>query len=120
MFNTRRQFLKAASAGGIGLLTPLGFSGIANAAESASRFKNPLGIPPLETGSFINGKRVINLSLGYGSSTFLGDRPTATAGINGDYLGPVIRVQQGDLQAHGGVAAYRSNVNQNTILGIKP
>ena len=96
MFNTRRQFLKAASAGGIGLLTPLGFSGIANAAESASRFKNPLGIPPLETGSFINGKRVINLSLGYGSSTFLGDRPTATAGINGDYLGPVIRVQQGD------------------------
>jgi blue copper oxidase len=96
MFNSRRQFLKAASAGGIGLLTPLGFAGIANAAESISWFKNTLGLPPLETGSFINGKRVINLSLGYGTSAFLGDRPTATVGINGDYLGPVIRVNQGD------------------------
>jgi blue copper oxidase len=78
------------------LLTPLGFAGIVNAAESASWFKNPLGLPPLEAGSLINGKRVINLSLGYGSSAFLGDRPTATVGINGDYLGPVIRVNQGD------------------------
>ena len=96
MFNTRRQFLKAAGAGGIGLLAPLGVAGIVSAAESISWFKNPLGIPPLEAGSIINGKRVINLSLGYGTSTFLGDRPTATAGINGDYLGPVIRVNQGD------------------------
>jgi FtsP/CotA-like multicopper oxidase with cupredoxin domain len=96
MFNTRRQFLKAAGAGGIGLLTPLGFAGIVNAAESASWFKNPLGLPPLEAGSLINGKRIINLSLGYGTSAFLGDRPTATVGINGDYLGPVIRVNQGD------------------------
>ena len=96
MFKTRRQFLKAASAGGIGLLTPLGFTGNINADESISWFKNPLGLPPLETGEIINGKRVFNLSLGYGTSSFLGDRPTATAGINGDYLGPVIRVQQGD------------------------
>jgi len=96
MFSTRRQFLKAATTGGIGLLTPPGFAGIVNAAESASWFKNPLGLPPLEAGSLINGKRVINLALGYGSSVFLGDRPTATVGINGDYPGPVIRVNQGD------------------------
>jgi FtsP/CotA-like multicopper oxidase with cupredoxin domain len=96
MLNTRRQFLKVASAGGIGLLTPLGFTGSVSADESISWFKNPLGIPPLETGNVIDGKRVINLSLGYGTSTFLGDRPTATVGINGAYLGPVIRVRQGD------------------------
>jgi FtsP/CotA-like multicopper oxidase with cupredoxin domain len=96
MFNTRRQFLKTASAAGIGLLSPLGFAGSVSADESSSWFKNPLGIPPLETGKVINGKRVISLSLGYGTSAFLGDRPTATVGINGAYLGPVIRVRQGD------------------------
>ena len=96
MHKTRRQFLKAASAAGIGLLTPMGFIGIVTADESASRFKNPLKLPPLHTGRIYNDERVIDLSLGYGSSVFLGERTTPTVGINGAYLGPVIRVRQGE------------------------
>jgi len=96
MYKTRRQFLKAASAGGIGLLTPLSFSRIVAADESASWFKNPLNLPPVHAGRVYNDERVIDLSLGYGTSAFLGERPTPTVGINGAYLGPVIRVQQGE------------------------
>ena len=96
MHKTRRQFLKAASAGGIGLLTPMGLIGIATADESASRFKNPLKLPALHAGRIYNDERVIDLSLGYGSSAFLGERTTPTVGINGAYLGPVIRVRQGE------------------------
>lgn len=96
MFENRRRFMKAAGAGGLGLLTPLSFSGIAALGESASWFSNPLRLPPIESGRIINQERVIELSLAYGTSTFLGDRPTATAGINGAYLGPVIRARRGD------------------------
>jgi FtsP/CotA-like multicopper oxidase with cupredoxin domain len=46
MHKSRRQFLKAAGAAGIGLLTPMGLIGIVTADESASRFKNPLKLPP--------------------------------------------------------------------------
>ena len=88
--------MKAASAAGIGLLTPMGFIGIVSADESASWFKNPLKLPALQTGRIYNDERVIDLSLGYGNSTFLGERTTPTVGINGAYLGPVIRVRQGE------------------------
>lgn len=95
MPKTRRQFLQLASTAGIGLLTPLGYTGIVAADDPTSWFRNPLGLPPVLEGRLHGGERVIDLSLGYGTSEFLGDRPTPTVGINGAYLGPVLRVQQG-------------------------
>ncbi|MFT5113923.1 MAG: FtsP/CotA-like multicopper oxidase with cupredoxin domain [Parasphingorhabdus sp.] len=91
----RRQFLQAASLGGSGLLAP-GFHQLVAAAEMASSFQNSLALPPLEEGHLIDGARQIDLSLQYGVSNFFGDRPTPAVGINGNYLGPVLRVQQGD------------------------
>jgi FtsP/CotA-like multicopper oxidase with cupredoxin domain len=96
MFAARRQFLKAAGAGGFGLLAPLGLAGIVAADDSTSWFRNPLRLPPVQSGQISDDERVIDLSLGYGTSEFLGGRPTPTAGINGAYLGPVVRVRQGD------------------------
>jgi FtsP/CotA-like multicopper oxidase with cupredoxin domain len=91
----RRKFLQTVGVGGFGLLAP-GFHQRVAAAETASWFQNPLSIPPLEEGRLIDGARRFDLTLQYGVSNFLGDRPTPTVGINGNYLGPVLRVQQGD------------------------
>ena len=91
----RRRVLQAASLGGFGLLAS-GFHPLVTAAETASSFQNSLALPPLEEGRLIDGARQFDLSLQYGVSNFLGDRPTPTVGINGNYLGPVLRVQQGD------------------------
>jgi FtsP/CotA-like multicopper oxidase with cupredoxin domain len=96
MPKTRRQFLQAAGIGGIGLLTPLSFTGIAAADESAPWFKNPLRLPSVLEGRVHGDERVIDLSLGYGTSEFFNGQPTPTVGINGAYLGPVVRVQRGD------------------------
>ncbi|RLA18904.1 MAG: copper oxidase, partial [Gammaproteobacteria bacterium] len=96
MQKTRRKFLQAAGIGGIGLLTPLSFTGIAAADESASRFNNLLRLPSVVEGRIHGDERVIDLSLGYGTSEFFSGRPTPTVGINGPYLGPIVRVQRGD------------------------
>jgi FtsP/CotA-like multicopper oxidase with cupredoxin domain len=91
----RRQFLQTVTIGGFGLLAP-GFHQLVSAAETDSWFQNPLALPPLEEGRLIDGARRFDLTLQYGVSNFLGDRPTPTVGINANYLGPVLRVQQGD------------------------
>jgi FtsP/CotA-like multicopper oxidase with cupredoxin domain len=91
----RRQFLQTVTMGGFGLLAP-GFHQLVSAAETDSWFQNPLALPPLEEGRLIDGARRFDLTLQYGVSNFLGDRPTPTVGINANYLGPVLRVLQGD------------------------
>jgi len=96
MHQARRRFLQVAGAAGIGFLAPLSFTRIFAADESATWFRNPLRLPPVLEGLVRGAERVIDLSLGYGSSGFFGDRPTPTVGINGAYLGPVLRVKQGD------------------------
>ncbi len=58
---------------------------------------NNLPIPPQITG-VVNeqGQRVFDLTLQKGKKTFLPDTQTDTFGINGDYLGPTIRLSRGD------------------------
>ena len=93
---TRRQFLRSSAAGGIALTTTVGFNGSAIANIASSQFGVPLRLPPILEGRLENGKRIIDLSLQAGFSHFLGNIPTPTAGINGAFLGPVIRVQRGE------------------------
>ncbi|WP_069472451.1 multicopper oxidase family protein [Candidatus Marithrix sp. Canyon 246] len=58
---------------------------------------NSFPIPPLLTGSLNDkGQKVFNLNLQQAEKSFLPGTKTATLGINGDYLGPTIRVSNGD------------------------
>jgi blue copper oxidase len=95
MHVNRRQFLKSSAAYGIALLAPFGY-GIANASTALSQFKTPLKLPPLVEGRLENNRRIFDLTLRTGLSNLLGNIQTPTAGINSDFLGPVIRVQRGD------------------------
>ena len=58
---------------------------------------NNLPIPPQITG-VVNeqGQKVFDLTLQKGQKSFLPDTQTDTFGINGDYLGPTIRLSRGD------------------------
>lgn len=90
---SRRRFLQA---GGIGLLAPLGLHPARAAEDNAAWFRNPLRLPEVDAGRMIGDQRVFDLVLQAGGSAFLPGRSTPTVGINGSYLGPVIRAQRGD------------------------
>ena len=95
---TRRDFLRAAAITGTASLLPLYLSRPANAAYSysANNFSSPLAIPVENHGRVENGKRVFDLSLQHGTTEFFNGYKTPTMGINGSYLGPVLRLKQGD------------------------
>ena len=62
-----------------------------------SNNNNSLPIPPQLTGELnTQGQKVFNLNLQHGQKSFLPNTQTATFGINGDYLGPTIRLSKGD------------------------
>jgi len=99
----RRTFIKSAAlaTGGLGLAYGTGaLSGLSSPALALSHngdpFARPLPIPALDTG-LREGKNVhFKLSIQQGNSNFIDNLSTPTLGINGDYLGPVLRAQQGD------------------------
>ncbi len=65
-------------------------------AQQEERFPNPLKIPPLLEGTVVDGVRHYDLRLQEGVSQFLPGLSTPTWGINGDYLGPTIRMRDGE------------------------
>lgn len=95
---TRRNFIQAATIAGTAGLLPLYLSrpAIAGYSYSAKDFSSPLAIPPENHGQVENGKRVFDLSLRHGSTEFFKGYQTPTLGINGSYLGPVLRLKRGD------------------------
>lgn len=59
--------------------------------------KNKLPIPPLlEDKNPEEGKAEFDLNVQYGKKEFIEGQETETLGYNGDYLGPIIRVDKGD------------------------
>ena len=90
----RRLLLAAAAAGVSGVAVPAFFGRVSLAA--ARQFTNPLAIPPLLEGRLEEGVRHYDLQMQRGSRNFFTDVSTPTAGINGSFLGPVIRVRRGD------------------------
>ncbi|MFM1895898.1 MAG: hypothetical protein RLZZ385_972, partial [Pseudomonadota bacterium] len=90
----RREFLHTWAAGlaaaGSPWLTPLGW---------AQAPGNPLQIPPLSSGELRQGSRHFDLRLAPASRRFLPGLATPTLGINGDYLGPTLRMSAGDAVA---------------------
>lgn len=88
MFN-RRKFLQASGIAACGSLYPL------TVFPQAGQ-RNPLKIPPLMEGDRQGDVLVYNLKAQSGRSRFLSGLETPTLGFNGDYLGPTLRLRDGD------------------------
>ncbi|NQY95216.1 MAG: multicopper oxidase domain-containing protein [Campylobacteraceae bacterium] len=68
-----------------------------NKTQSFKAFSKPLNIPPLlEAQISSNGQKVFNLDLKEGKVEFLKGLVTNTYGVNGDFLGPTIKVRKND------------------------
>lgn len=93
---TRRRFLQAAAVAGTASLVPLYLSRNAYAGFEPKDFFSPLAIPPELIGRVERGKRIFDMSLQQGTTRFFQGYDTPTAGINGSYLGPVVRVNRGE------------------------
>ena len=66
-------------------------------SNADTAFVNPLTVPPELRGETIAGRKQFRLVVAPGKRAFRLGQSTRTAGVNGDYLGPTIRVDRGDL-----------------------
>ena len=87
----RRRFLQNSALFGGGLALPFTTFGQAGASET-----NELRIPPLLEGTLNGDRRHYALSMQTGNSEFFSGIETPTLGINGDYLGPTIRLRRSE------------------------
>jgi len=90
---SRRELLKTAVAG---IAAPALFSVGARAFADTDRFQRTLAIPPLIDGQVEAGVRRFDLLLQRGYHQFFDGLQTSSAGINGSFLGPVVRVRNGE------------------------
>ncbi len=111
----RRTFLKSSLAAmalagaGTSGLSLLDKSGFVTTAE-AKGFTSPLPIPPLLKNLDTSGKTAsFAMDVKQGAVDFFPGKPTATLGYNGNFLGPTIRVRNGQR--------FRMNVN-NTLSEV--
>lgn len=94
VLTSRRDALKTLLLGST-IITAPNFLGTALAA-SAPESRQALRIPPLLEGDKVNGRREFALTLQAGHTRFYRDVDTPTWGINGSYLGPTLRMREGD------------------------
>lgn len=92
----RRDILRVAAVGGGAAALPWFFWRGQQAFAGVPEFTRPLAIPPLLDGTIKDGKRVFDLRLQAGISEFFKGYQTPSIGINGAYLGPVLRARRGD------------------------
>ena len=59
-------------------------------------FENELQIPDQLFGTVVDGRRQVHLTVAEGSREFLPGKRTPTAGVNGPYLGPTVRLRRGE------------------------
>ncbi|MBV1868797.1 MAG: multicopper oxidase domain-containing protein, partial [Marinosulfonomonas sp.] len=90
---TRRGFLLGGSALA---LCSFAFSGTSTHAQSVSSTQTEVAIPPVYEGTVLNGVRNYDLSLQNGKTEFFKGFQTKTSGINGSFLGPVLRMRSGE------------------------
>ncbi|MFC1665840.1 multicopper oxidase family protein [Pseudomonadota bacterium] len=87
---SRRNFIQSsAGVSAIALCPGLSWS-------SSKPSYNPLPIPELLTANRKNGFAAFELNAQYGTSRFFAGVDTPTLGYNGNYLGPTIRVKNGE------------------------
>ncbi|HFQ15784.1 MAG TPA: oxidase [Rhodobacteraceae bacterium] len=93
---SRRTALTSLAAGGLVAAGGLALRPGGLLSASAQTFRNPLRIPPLLEGDMRDGEKAFDLRIQRGAMTFFPGFKTPTMGINGDYLGPTLRVKVGD------------------------
>lgn len=59
-------------------------------------FENKLLIPDQLFGTVVDGRRQLHLAVAEGSREFLPGKQTPTAGVNGPFLGPTLRLRRGE------------------------
>ena len=64
--------------------------------NSGLTFENELQIPDQQLGAVVGGRRQFHLTVAEGSREFLPGKQTPTAGVNGPYLGPTLRLRRGE------------------------
>ena len=72
------------------------WSSKAGHAQGRSSFDRPLAVPSIDVGTIVDGVREFELSLQEGKTDFFQGLQTETKGINGSYLGPVLRMTKDD------------------------
>ncbi len=59
-------------------------------------FENELQIPEQSFGTVVDGRRQFHLTVAEGTREFFPGKQTPTAGVNGPYLGPTVRLRRGE------------------------
>ena len=109
---SRREMLKS-SAAMFAFATTGGFMAAPQAAQAALvTDPKPLQIPALDSGRMQDGVRVYDLEIQAGTTSFFDDTNTETLGINGSFLGPVLRMSTGDTVRMN----VTNNLRENTTL----
>ena len=87
----------------VGLLTAILLSGttgywlvFVRVTNGGLKFENELRIPEQLFGAVVDGRRQFHLTVATGSREFLPGKQTQTAGVNGPYLGPTLRLHRGE------------------------
>ncbi|MDE0127535.1 MAG: multicopper oxidase domain-containing protein [Bryobacterales bacterium] len=97
--DSHRQLRRAAT----GLLTIVLLSGatcywlvFVRITNGGLSFENELLIPDQIFGTVVEGRRQFRLTVAEGSREFLPGKRTPTAGVNGPFLGPTVRLRRGE------------------------
>ena len=93
---SRRAALKRALLGGGILTAAQALRYMPNTANAGTSFDYPLAIPPLLSGKKRDGMRIFNLRMQKGSVEFFKGVKTPTFGVNGNFLGPSLRMRAGE------------------------
>ncbi len=95
---TRRSLLKGLMAGTAIAALDHSFSAdlLLSSAQAKPNLTNTLPIPPLLEGTQTEGVRVYDLTLQKGVSHFIPNKDTDTLGINQAYLGPTLKLVDGE------------------------
>ncbi|HHB82656.1 MAG TPA: oxidase [Devosia sp.] len=91
---TRRKLLLGTAALGAAATAGVLVFGQSSKAAGHIQSSNPLKIPPLEAGRMQGNTRIYDLDIQHGQTEFFGGMKAPTMGINGSYLGPVLRMRQ--------------------------
>ena len=95
---SRRAFLATTALGSLAVYGGVSSTNIfsTNEAMAKTHGSNALPMPPLLEGKDIDGTKTYDLSLQNGSTEFFQGVQTRTSGINGSYLGPTLKMRNGD------------------------
>jgi len=66
-------------------------------AQGRASFDRPVAVPPIDAGTVVDGVRVYGLNIQTGKTEFFEGLQAETHGINGNYLGPVLRMRSGEI-----------------------